>query len=77
MDAANALLGSPLGLFVLFGYSWSLIHHALGGVRHMIWDVGVGLTKPAFRFMSWATIVGSVLITVFVWVVGLIKWGAL
>ena len=43
----NGLAASWLGLIVLFGYSWALIHHALGGLRHFIWDTGHGLGKPA------------------------------
>ena len=76
-DTANALLGSPPGLLILFGFSWSLIHHALGGVRHFIWDTGAGLAVPVFRFLSWATIVGSLAITGLVWLIGLSKWGVL
>jgi succinate dehydrogenase / fumarate reductase cytochrome b subunit len=75
-DMASNILGSPLGLLVLFGFSWSLIHHACGGIRHFIWDTGAGLSKPSFRFLSWMTIVGSLIITALVWIVGLIKWGA-
>jgi len=75
-DLANRVAGSPLGLFVLFGFSWSLIHHACGGIRHFIWDMGAGLTKPSFRFLSWMTIASSLVITSLVWVIGLIKWGA-
>jgi succinate dehydrogenase / fumarate reductase cytochrome b subunit len=76
-DMASSILGSPLGLLVLFGFSWSLIHHACGGIRHFIWDTGAGLSKPSFRFLSWMTVVGSVSITLLVWLVGLIKWGAM
>ncbi len=76
-DTASAIAGSPLGMVVLFGYSWSLIHHACGGVRHFIWDTGAGLTKPSFRFLSWMTIVASLPITLLVWIIGLLKWGAL
>jgi succinate dehydrogenase / fumarate reductase cytochrome b subunit len=76
-DTASSILGSPLGLLVLFGFSWSLIHHACGGIRHFIWDTGAGLSKPSFRFLSWMTVVGSVSITLLVWLVGLIKWGAM
>ena len=31
----NALFGHPLGKLVLFGYTWALIHHMLGGMRHL------------------------------------------
>jgi succinate dehydrogenase / fumarate reductase, cytochrome b subunit len=76
-DMAGTILGSPLGLFVLFGFSWSLIHHACGGIRHFIWDTGAGLTKPSFRFLSWMTITGSLIVTALVWIIGLVKWGVL
>ena len=35
-------MDSLLGRLILFGYTWALIHHALGGVRHLIWDTGRG-----------------------------------
>ena len=31
----NALFGHPLGKLVLFGYTWALLHHMLGGMRHL------------------------------------------
>jgi succinate dehydrogenase / fumarate reductase cytochrome b subunit len=76
-DMASAMLGSPLGLLVLFGFSWSLIHHACGGIRHFIWDTGAGLSKPSFRLLSWMTIAASTAITLLVWAIGLAKWGVL
>jgi succinate dehydrogenase / fumarate reductase, cytochrome b subunit len=76
-DTASAIAGSPFGLLMLFGLSWSLIHHACGGIRHFIWDMGAALTKPSFRFLSWMTIVGSLVITALVWLIGLAKWGVL
>ena len=36
----------PLGQFVLFGYSVALIYHAMNGIRHLLWDLGFGLTIP-------------------------------
>ena len=35
---------SLLGRLILFGYTWALIHHMLGGIRHLIWD-----TRPRLR----------------------------
>ncbi|MFP4313845.1 MAG: succinate dehydrogenase, cytochrome b556 subunit [Alphaproteobacteria bacterium] len=32
--------GSPLGLFMLFGWSFALFYHLCNGVRHLIWDTG-------------------------------------
>jgi succinate dehydrogenase / fumarate reductase cytochrome b subunit len=65
---ANSWIGSWLGLFVLFGFTWSLIHHALGGVRHLVWDLGYGLEKDTTTRYAWATIIGSVTLTLLFWV---------
>jgi succinate dehydrogenase / fumarate reductase cytochrome b subunit len=68
---ANRVLGSWFGLLVLFGFSWGLIHHALGGVRHFFWDFGIGLGAPARDRIALATILGSLTITLVVWVIAL------
>ena len=38
----NGIFGSIPGKIVLFGYTWALMHHMLGGIRHLIWDTGRG-----------------------------------
>src|SRR5262245_59905592 len=70
-DFVNGLAGSWLGLVVIFGYSWALIHHLLGGLRYLVWDTGVGLGKRARDAMALANILGSVALTIVVWAIGL------
>ena len=41
-ETANAFFGSWFGRLILFGFTWALIHHLLGGIRHLIWDTGAG-----------------------------------
>ena len=65
--AVNAVYGSWFGLVVLVGYSWALIHHLLGGLRHFVWDFGQGLDKPARDQLALANIVGSVILTAALW----------
>jgi succinate dehydrogenase / fumarate reductase cytochrome b subunit len=67
----NRLAGTWVGLIVLFGYSWVLIHHALGGVRHFIWDTGRGLGAPARDRLALWNLIGSVALTVLLWAIGL------
>jgi succinate dehydrogenase / fumarate reductase cytochrome b subunit len=71
----NSLLAHPLGQVVLVGYSWALLHHMLGGVRHLIWDTGRGLTIPHVNALCWGTIIGSTVLTLALWTVGLSLWG--
>lgn len=76
-NTINGLYGSTLGLLVLFGYSWSLIHHAMGGIRHFIWDTGRGLTVGGIRALSWFTIIASLSVTAVIWFFGLTMYGVL
>ena len=44
----TGLLGSPLGLLVLFGLAVSTFYHLAAGFRHFGWDLGMGtLPKTA------------------------------
>jgi succinate dehydrogenase / fumarate reductase cytochrome b subunit len=61
------LVGSWFGLLVLFGYTWALFHHMLGGIRHLIWDTGAALQKETASKLAWATVAGSLLLTAVVW----------
>lgn len=72
----NAFLGHPLGKLVLFGYTWVLMHHMLGGLRHLYWDTGRGFNLDAINRLAWLNIIGSVVLTVAIWAVGLYSRGA-
>lgn len=71
--AAAWFFGSFLGRLILFGYTWALIHHALGGIRHFIWDTGAAMEAPARDQIALATLIGSVALTVLTWVVVLTR----
>jgi succinate dehydrogenase / fumarate reductase, cytochrome b subunit len=65
------------GKFVLLCYTWALIHHLLGGLRHFAWDIGQGFDLPTANLMARATLIGSVILTILVWTVGTWMRGAL
>ncbi len=67
----NGIFGSWIGLIILFGFTWALIHHMLGGLRHFIWDTGHGLDKPMRDQLALANLVGSIVLTILVWIIGL------
>lgn len=73
----NAVFGSWPGRVVLFSYSWALLHHMLGGIRHLIWDTGRGLDIPTVNLLSWGTIAGSATLTILLWAGALLARGAL
>ena len=71
-DYVSWLFGSPLGLLVMFGYTWALMHHMLGGIRHMIWDTGYGFDFESRMWMSKLTMILSPILTVALWVIALV-----
>ncbi len=72
----SALLGHPIGMLVLFGYTWALCHHMLGGIRHLLWDTGRGLAIWQVNLLSWLTILASIALTLALWAAGLMMRGA-
>ncbi len=69
-DTVQGLWGSWFGRLVLFGYTWALLHHMLGGIRHFVWDAGLGYEAPMLNRLAWATLIGSVALTILMWVAG-------
>jgi succinate dehydrogenase / fumarate reductase, cytochrome b subunit len=66
-----SLMTHPLGLLVLFGYTWALCHHMLGGIRHLVWDTGRGFQIWQVNTMSWLTVLCSIALTLALWAIGL------
>ncbi|HUU24298.1 MAG TPA: succinate dehydrogenase, cytochrome b556 subunit [Methyloceanibacter sp.] len=66
----DSFFGSFVGRALLFLFTWALIHHMLGGIRHLIWDTGHGLDTTSIEVFAWATIISSTVLTVLIWVVG-------
>ncbi len=69
------IMGTLIGKLILFGYTWALIHHMLGGVRHLIWDTLHGFEATEREMLALGTLVGSILLTVLIWIVGYLATG--
>jgi len=76
-DFVSWLYGSLIGRLVLLGYTWALIHHMLGGIRHLIWDTATGLEKHTASKIAWTTLIASVTITVLIWLFAIVARGAM
>jgi len=66
----SRFIRSFVGQVILFGFTWSLFHHMLGGVKHLIWDAGYGLDEPEREQLAQATLAGGLALTVIVWAIG-------
>ncbi|MBP2160101.1 MULTISPECIES: succinate dehydrogenase, cytochrome b556 subunit [Asticcacaulis] len=60
---------SPLGLLVWFGLSLAGFVHLTGGLRHLIWDLGLSFKpKDADTLATWTMLLG-VALTIAFWAV--------
>jgi succinate dehydrogenase / fumarate reductase cytochrome b subunit len=68
---AAAIIASPLGMLLLFGFSLALVYHLLNGIRHLLWDMGWGFDIPEIYRSGWAVLVLTVVFTAAIWFVAL------
>ena len=64
---------SWIGRLILLGFSWSLLHHLIGGLRYLIWDLGYGMEPAEREWLVRANIIGSVLATILLWAILIIS----
>ena len=69
---ADSFFGSLLGRLILFGYTWALMQHMMGGLRHLIQDVGLGYGREARDGLARASVFGALALTALIWIVGYI-----
>lgn len=76
-DFVSWVFGSWIGRLVLLGYTWALMHHMLGGIRHLVWDAGAALEKHTASKLAWATLAASLALTLLIWIAGYAARGGL
>jgi succinate dehydrogenase / fumarate reductase cytochrome b subunit len=69
-ETVQGFFGHWTGRTLLLGFTWALVHHALGGIRHLIWDTGRGFDLKTVEFLARANLAGSIAITLLLWIVG-------
>ena len=75
-DQFKICMGSPLGIILLVGWSWSLFYHLCNGIRHLVQDTGAGYAVPQFVRSSWLSVIGSLVLVILVWAYVLTAGGA-
>jgi succinate dehydrogenase / fumarate reductase cytochrome b subunit len=68
-ETAQAVAGSWFGRLVLFGYTFALMHHMMGGLRHFVWDLGKGYSADQRMALARFTLFASLPLTVLIWIV--------
>jgi succinate dehydrogenase / fumarate reductase cytochrome b subunit len=65
----EAFATSWIGRLILFGFSWAALHHLLGGLRYLVWDLGIWIDSEERELLIVANIVGSIACTILLWVI--------
>lgn len=76
-DLVNGFAATPVGQLVLFGFTWALFHHMLGGIRHFIWDTGKGFGLNTVEWMARLTLIGGFALAIGVWLAAYKMMGVL
>lgn len=63
----EAVAGSLIGELALIGFTYALVQHALGGLRHLYMDTGAGYEIHGNRRLSKFIFVAAVLVTALIW----------
>jgi len=67
----NGFFDSVIGRTILFLYTLGLVHHLVGGVRHLFWDSRPALLdKQLATRTAWATIGISLVLSLGIWLIG-------
>lgn len=70
-DIVSDLLGSWIGLLILFGFSLAFYYHLCNGIRHLVWDIGLGFELTTVRQTNRVVILGTLILTALTWYIGL------
>lgn len=65
----KAVMGSPIGLIVMFGLTLSFFYHFANGIRHLVWDAGHGLDIRSANATGVAVFAFAAGATVVVWII--------
>src|SRR5262245_34993553 len=68
-------LRSPIGVLLLFAWSFCFFYHLCNGLRHLVWDAGYGFEIRQTRASGIAAVAVSVLLTGAFWAVALTASG--
>lgn len=71
----SGFAGSGLGFVILFGWTWALSFHLLGGLRHLMHDVGLAMRVQSFVLWGWVSVIGSLVLTALIWLAAMLLRG--
>ncbi len=72
---AQEFFGSAIGQIILLGLTFSLFYHLANGIRHLIWDAGLGFEMPMLRATGIVVVIIAFGLTALTWAVAYLRAG--
>ncbi len=63
----QAFLSSWFGKTILFGFTFALYYHLCSGIRHLLWDIGKGLTLEDSQRSNLIVLIVCTILTFLTW----------
>ncbi|MFK8075316.1 MAG: succinate dehydrogenase, cytochrome b556 subunit [Granulosicoccus sp.] len=67
----SAIANSWFGKLALFGFTVTLYYHMANGIRHLFWDVGLGLDVETAKKSGNVCLIAAGVLSVITWLVAL------
>ena len=64
-----AFSGSIIGKLLLLGWTFALFYHLCNGIRHLVWDAGVGLDLKSAAMSAALVVIAAIALTAIAWIV--------
>jgi succinate dehydrogenase / fumarate reductase cytochrome b subunit len=71
-EQVRAWLASPAAIVLTVLLVWSLSHHLLAGIRHLLLDIEIGVQRAQARTSAWLVNLGALLLTAVYLAVGVL-----
>jgi succinate dehydrogenase / fumarate reductase, cytochrome b subunit len=69
---AQWLFGSGFFLVLALGWTFCFFYHLANGIRHLVWDTGLGFDHHQYRASGWTVVAVSVLATLIYFIVAVL-----
>lgn len=63
-ETVDGLMTSWIGGLILIGSVWALWFHFCNGIRHLVWDLGMGMEIDDVAQTAWLTLAVSIILTI-------------
>lgn len=70
--AVNGIAAAWYGQILMFGWTLALFYHLCNGIRHLVWDFGIGLELETAIITGYLAVGLAIVLTIVVWLWALI-----